>query len=79
MGRETECCVLCSALTPARPTPQPYVKDKNFRPEVVKSLSKALVGLCQWVIALEKFYRVNRIVKPKKEMLVVAEREFNEV
>eukprot|EP01012_Entosiphon_sulcatum_P008694 TRINITY_DN14772_c0_g1_i1.p1 TRINITY_DN14772_c0_g1~~TRINITY_DN14772_c0_g1_i1.p1 ORF type:complete len:4302 (+),score=681.03 TRINITY_DN14772_c0_g1_i1:35-12907(+) len=55
---------------------QPYIKDRSFRPSEVKSLSMALVGLCQWVIAVEKFYRVNKIVKPKKELLTVAQREY---
>ena len=56
---------------------QPYIKDKNFKPSEVKNLSSALVGLCQWVIAVEKFYRANKIVKPKKEMLRQAEADSN--
>jgi len=55
---------------------QPYIKDKNFRPEVVKSVSTALVGLCSWVLAMDKYYRVNKVVKPKKAMLAEAEAEF---
>ena len=45
----------------------------------MKSVSTALVGLSQWVMSLEKFYRVNRIVKPKRDTLAVADREFTEV
>eukprot|EP01012_Entosiphon_sulcatum_P032727 TRINITY_DN4157_c0_g1_i1.p1 TRINITY_DN4157_c0_g1~~TRINITY_DN4157_c0_g1_i1.p1 ORF type:complete len:4195 (-),score=848.52 TRINITY_DN4157_c0_g1_i1:38-11479(-) len=57
---------------------QVYIKDRTFRPEQVKALSQALVGLCQWVIALDKFYRVNKVVKPKKETLAIAEKEYGE-
>eukprot|EP00668_Euglena_longa_P039207 GGOE01050460.1.p1 GENE.GGOE01050460.1~~GGOE01050460.1.p1 ORF type:complete len:2722 (-),score=1086.70 GGOE01050460.1:98-8140(-) len=57
---------------------QPYIKDKNFRPAEVKNLSIALVGLCQWVLAVEKFYRANKVVKPKKELLRSAENDLSE-
>ena len=43
----------------------------------MKTLSSAMVGLCQWVIALEKFYRVHKIVKPKKEMYEDADKEYS--
>ena len=29
------------------------------------------------MIAIEKFYRVNKVVKPKKETLGIADAEFN--
>ena len=32
---------------------KPYISDRNFKPEVVKQYSKALEGVCRWVIAME--------------------------
>jgi len=31
------------------------------------------MNLAKWVFAMDKFYRVNKVVKPKKEQLAVAE------
>eukprot|EP00744_Colponema_vietnamica_P001395 GILI01002309.1.p1 GENE.GILI01002309.1~~GILI01002309.1.p1 ORF type:complete len:1648 (+),score=540.15 GILI01002309.1:478-4944(+) len=55
----------------------PYIKDKNFTPESVKDISMALVGVCQWVKAMETYYRVLKIVRPKQIMLAAAEAEYN--
>ena len=55
---------------------KPYVADKSFRPEAVKDISAALVGICQWVVAMEVFYRVYKIVKPKKQQYAAAEATY---
>jgi len=57
---------------------QPYLKNKDFKPDLVKAVSSALVGLCKWVIAMDAYYSINLIVKPKKEMLAVAEAEYTQ-
>ena len=36
---------------------EPYLKDKEFEPEYIKSKSAAAAGLCSWVINIIKFYR----------------------
>lgn len=37
------------------------------------------MNLAKWVFAMDKFYRVNKIVKPKKEQLAVAEAKYADV
>lgn len=37
------------------------------------------MNLAKWVFAMDKFYRVNKIVKPKKEQLKVAEEKYESV
>jgi dynein heavy chain len=55
---------------------QPYIQDKSFRPEAVANVSKALVGLCNWVLAMEIYYRVSKKVRPKQVRLAQAQLEF---
>eukprot|EP00658_Telonema_sp_P-2_P084456 TRINITY_DN9378_c0_g1_i3.p1 TRINITY_DN9378_c0_g1~~TRINITY_DN9378_c0_g1_i3.p1 ORF type:complete len:1690 (+),score=414.28 TRINITY_DN9378_c0_g1_i3:40-5109(+) len=54
----------------------PYISDKHFKPEAVKDVSQALVGVTQWVIAMETYYRVLKIVLPKRQKLALAEGEY---
>ena len=35
--------------------------------------------MAKWVFAMDGFYKVNKIVKPKKEQLAVAEAEYADV
>jgi len=37
---------------------QPYLQDKDFDPEFIRSKSLAAAGLCAWVINIMKFYEV---------------------
>ena len=37
------------------------------------------MNLAKWVFAMDKFYRVNKVVKPKKEQLAVAEQKYADV
>lgn len=37
------------------------------------------MNLAKWVFAMDKFYRVNKVVKPKKEQLKVAEEKLEAV
>jgi dynein heavy chain len=36
----------------------PYLKDKEFDPEFIRSKSAAAAGLCSWVINIVKFFEV---------------------
>ena len=38
---------------------EPYLKDKEFEPEFVRSKSAAAAGLCSWVINVIKFFEVG--------------------
>jgi dynein heavy chain len=55
-----------------------YIPHKDFKPNVVAKASSAAEGLCKWIIAIDKYDEVNKIVAPKKEKLEKAEREFAE-
>ncbi|KAJ9444246.1 Dynein-1-beta heavy chain [Diplonema papillatum] len=57
---------------------QPYLKDRTFLPDKVRSLSKALAPLCSWVIAMERYYQVENKVRPKKVELEAAEEAYTE-
>ncbi|OAF70778.1 Axonemal beta dynein heavy chain 3 [Intoshia linei] len=50
-----------------------YIVNPDFDPEKVKIASNACYGLCCWVIAIEKYDRVAKIVAPKKAALKEAE------
>ncbi|XP_013149055.1 PREDICTED: dynein heavy chain 2, axonemal [Papilio polytes] len=46
-----------------------YTAKPDFEPEIVGTVSLAAKSLCLWVRAIEKYGKVYKIVKPKKERL----------
>jgi dynein heavy chain len=54
-----------------------FVPDETFRPEPLKKVSAAAVGLCSWVLAMEVYDRVAKVVAPKKAKLAEAEAELS--
>lgn len=46
-----------------------YIDNPDFEPAVVKNVSSACEGLCQWVRAMEKYERVVKVVAPKQRRL----------
>ncbi|KAH6558350.1 hypothetical protein KP509_1Z068500 [Ceratopteris richardii] len=55
---------------------RPYLGKPHFDPEVVKKASKAAFGLCCWILAMESYDKVARVVAPKKAKLDAATAEF---
>jgi dynein heavy chain len=53
-----------------------YIPNPEFRPEKVRNASSAAEGLCSWVIAMEAYDRVIKVVSPKQEALKLAEDEL---
>eukprot|EP01135_Chromosphaera_perkinsii_P002036 Nk52_evm83s215 gene=Nk52_evmTU83s215 len=53
-----------------------YMPNPEFDPEKVKAASSAAQGLCKWIIAMETYDRVNKVVAPKKATLYEAEQEL---
>ncbi|KAG8235431.1 hypothetical protein J437_LFUL015496 [Ladona fulva] len=53
-----------------------FIPDRDFRPEKIKIASNACEGLCKWVLAMEVYDRVIKIVAPKKAKLAEAESEL---
>jgi dynein heavy chain len=45
-----------------------YISNPEFRPEKVKNASSAAEGLCNWVVAIEAYDRVVKIVEPKQKV-----------
>ena len=55
---------------------EPYLKDKEFDPDFIRSKSAAAAGLCSWVINIVKFYEVYCDVEPKRMALEEANMEL---
>lgn len=53
-----------------------YIPNTDFDPKIVRNASTACEGLCKWIIALDKYDKVAKIVAPKKEKLAIAEAEL---
>lgn len=53
-----------------------YMTNPDFDPDKVKAASKACEGLCTWVLAMEVYERVIKVVKPKQAKLKEAEAEL---
>jgi dynein heavy chain len=53
-----------------------YIPNPEFRPEKVKNASSAAEGLCSWVIAMEAYDRVIKVVAPKQAELAKAEADL---
>lgn len=53
-----------------------YLTHKDFKPNIVAKASSAAEGLCKWIIAMDLYDKVVKIVAPKKAKLEEAEREY---
>ena len=58
---------------------QEYVKNPKFNLDHLKGISSIAVNLGSWVIAMDKFYNVNLIIKPKKAALAEANATYAEI
>ena len=56
---------------------QPYLKDEEFNPDLVRSKSFAAAGLCSWVVNIVNFYVVFCDVEPKRKALAKANAELS--
>ncbi|GBP22696.1 Dynein heavy chain 7, axonemal [Eumeta japonica] len=55
-----------------------FLVHKDFQPHIIAKASAAAEGLCKWIIAIDKYDAVAKVVAPKKAKLEAAEREFAE-
>ena len=46
---------------------------EDFTPEKAAKASSAAEGLCKWIMAMEIYDRVAKVVAPKKAQLAIAE------
>lgn len=54
----------------------PYIEDKEFDPDFIRSKSFAAAGLCSWAINIVTFYKVFCDVEPKRKALAAANAEL---
>jgi dynein heavy chain len=52
---------------------QRYIKDPEFQPHMLESVSVAAVSLCMWARAMNTYARVAKQVEPKRKALAEAE------
>ena len=59
----------------------PYVEGKNgdFTPAAIEKSSKACKSICEWALAMFKYYHVAKMVEPKKALLASAQAELKVV
>ena len=55
-----------------------FTDDPTFEPEAIAKSSVAAAGLCKWVHAMVIYFRVNKVVVPKKEALKHAQTDMAE-
>ncbi|XP_054243607.1 dynein axonemal heavy chain 12 [Indicator indicator] len=55
-----------------------YLTNPEFDPQKVAKTSSAAEGLCKWIMAMEVYDRVSKIVAPKKDRLREAEQSLAE-
>ena len=53
-----------------------YIPMEDFTPEKAAKASSAAEGLCKWIMAMEIYDRVAKVVAPKKAQLAIAEGEY---
>ncbi|XP_065087185.1 dynein axonemal heavy chain 6 [Ochlerotatus camptorhynchus] len=56
-----------------------YIEHKDFQPPIVEKVSKVAKSMCLWVIAVERYAKVYRLVEPKIKRQKDAEEELNQV
>lgn len=44
-----------------------FTREESFNPQTMAQYSAACQSLCQWVLAVEKYAAVYRIVQPKRK------------
>ena len=54
-----------------------FITNPDFDPAKVANASSAAEGLCKWILAMEIYDRVAKVVAPKKEKLAIAQAELS--
>jgi dynein heavy chain len=55
-----------------------FIPHKDFKPEIVAKASSAAEGLCKWIIALDLYDAVAKVVAPKKAKLEESKKKYEE-
>jgi len=57
-------------------TIKPFIDNERMTIATLKGINSVAANLLAWVLAMDKYYNVNLIVKPKKASLKIAEEEY---
>lgn len=55
-----------------------FIPHKDFQPSIVAKASSAAEGLCKWVIAMDLYDAVAKVVAPKKAKLEESKKKYEE-
>lgn len=55
------------------------VEEPLFQPKLVKSVSKAAMGICMWVHSIQKYSDIHRNMQPRLKNLMEQEEKFTRV
>ena len=55
-----------------------FANNEDFTPDKIKKASVAACGMCKWVLAMESYDKVAKVVAPKKVALAEAEKQLEE-
>jgi dynein heavy chain len=58
---------------------QEFLKNPRFELNHLQTISMVAANLASWVIAMDKFYNVNLIIKPKKAKLAESNAIYEEI
>ncbi|KAF5300238.1 hypothetical protein FQR65_LT09192 [Abscondita terminalis] len=54
-----------------------YLPHRDFKPHIVAKASSAAEGLCKWIIAMDLYEKVIKVVGPKRAKLEQAEKKYS--
>lgn len=55
---------------------QQWITHENFSKERLEKVNNVAASLCAWVLAMDKYYNISLIVKPKQASLAEAEASY---
>lgn len=55
-----------------------FIPNKDFQPHIVAKASSAAEGLCKWIIAIDRYDAVAKVVAPKQARLYAAKEVLKE-
>eukprot|EP00755_Sulcionema_specki_P032815 Sspe_Gene.20010::Locus_7312_Transcript_1_1_Confidence_1.000_Length_13148::g.20010::m.20010/K10408/DNAH; dynein heavy chain, axonemal len=58
---------------------RPYLKNPDFRSDVIRTKSFAAAGICDWVVNIHAYYQIHLYVQPKREQVAEERQRLEEV
>ncbi len=57
---------------------KPYIESRDFQPIIIEKVSKVAKSMCQWVIAVDKYAKVYKVIEPKISKRDMMEKELKD-